>query len=153
MGNLGLLLNPIDETRQSLTPTRVRSEDTQQQECLSETSISNPKESSSSLLSPCLLAMHRHHSSSPQARKKPKVSKDAAVFMRGTIRGECRFLPDEFRDELLSAQHQQFEIYPLGNIADYPRHIPYNSEKKTFLEKTGRECFEGDFSNSLEVEH
>lgn len=29
------------------------------------------------------------------------------------------------------------------HIVEYPRHIPYNSEKKSFLEKTGRESFEG----------
>lgn len=32
----------------------------------------------------------------------------------------------------------------MGHIAEYPRHIPYNSEKKTFQEKTGRESFEGN---------
>ncbi|KAN0087393.1 Transcription regulator HTH, APSES-type DNA-binding domain containing protein [Elaphomyces granulatus] len=30
----------------------------------------------------------------------------------------------------------------MGQISHYPRHIPYNSEKKSFLEKTGRESFE-----------
>ena len=84
---------------------------------------------------------------SPQltARKKPKLSKDAAVFIRGDIRGSLNYPPYEERDDLLLAQHQQHEIYPLGNIADFPRHIPYNSEKKSFLEKTGRESFEGTF--------
>ncbi|KAM5438470.1 hypothetical protein MferCBS31731_005047 [Microsporum ferrugineum] len=35
-----------------------------------------------------------------------------------------------------------FEIHPMGHITEFPRHIPYNSEKKSFLEKTGRESFE-----------
>jgi hypothetical protein len=26
---------------------------------------------------------------------------------------------------------------------EYPRHVPYNSEKKSFLEKTQRDGFEG----------
>lgn len=76
-------------------------------------------------------------------RKKAKLTKDAAVFQHGPIRGECRFPPDEYQDELLATYHQQFEVNPFGEIADYPRHIPYNSEKKGFQEKTGRECLEG----------
>lgn len=76
-------------------------------------------------------------------RKKAKLTKDAPVFQPGSVRGECRFPPDEFQDEELAAYHQQFEVTPFGSIADYPRHIPYNSEKKTFLEKTNREFLEG----------
>jgi hypothetical protein len=76
-------------------------------------------------------------------RKKQKMCKDAAVFKPGVVRGECRYPPDEFQDELLEAKHQMFEVYPIGDIATYPRHIPYNSEKKLFWEKTGRESFEG----------
>ena len=76
-------------------------------------------------------------------RKKQKMCKDAAVFKPGTIRGECRYPPDEFQDELLAAKHQMYEVYPVGDIATFPRHIPYNSEKKLFWEKTGRESFEG----------
>ncbi|EXJ88012.1 hypothetical protein A1O1_04939 [Capronia coronata CBS 617.96] len=75
-------------------------------------------------------------------RKKQKICKDAAVFKAGTIRGECRYPPYEDQDEVLAAKHQMFEVYPVGNIASYPRHIPYNSEKKLYLEKTGRESFE-----------
>jgi hypothetical protein len=29
----------------------------------------------------------------------------------------------------------------LGNIADFPRHIPYQSDKKSFRERTGRDSF------------
>ncbi len=76
--------------------------------------------------------------------KKQKVSKDAAVFKPGPLRGECRYPPYEDQGALLAAQHQMYEVYPpVGEIATYPRHIPYNSEKKLFLEKTGRESFEG----------
>lgn len=76
-------------------------------------------------------------------RKKAKLTKDAPVFHHGPIRGECRFPPDEYQDAELAAYHQQFELTPFGEIADYPRHIPYNSEKKTFLERTNREYLEG----------
>lgn len=79
------------------------------------------------------------------SRKKQKICKDAAVFKPGSMRGECRYPPyeDDDDDDLLAAKHQMFEVYPIGNIASYPRHIPYNSEKKLYLEKTGRESFEG----------
>lgn len=77
------------------------------------------------------------------SRKKQKISKDAAVFNAGPIRGECRYPPHEEHDDFLAAKHEVFNIYPVGNIATYARHIPYNSEKKLFLEKTGREYFEG----------
>jgi hypothetical protein len=76
-------------------------------------------------------------------RKKQKLCKDAAVFKPGAIRGECRYPPDEYQDKLLEAKHQMFEVYPMGDIATFPRHIPYSSEKKLFWEKTGRESFEG----------
>jgi hypothetical protein len=89
---------------------------------------------------------NRDYSPSPQARKKQKIVKDAAIFTRGPIHGDCRYPPHEYQDDMLGAQHQQFELYPMGEIADYPRRIPYNSEKKAFLEKTGRECLEGEFS-------
>ena len=95
------------------------------------------------LPSPTSTVFARDFSPPPQSRKKQKLSKDAAVFTRGTIRGECRFPPYEYCDTSLAAHHQQYEIYPVGNIADYPRHIPYNSEKKSLLERTGRESFEG----------
>jgi hypothetical protein len=32
----------------------------------------------------------------------------------------------------------------MGDIAEYARHIPYNSDKKSFQERTGRESFEGE---------
>ncbi|EFR00480.1 hypothetical protein MGYG_03482 [Nannizzia gypsea CBS 118893] len=79
--------------------------------------------------------------SSPPA-KKQKVSKDAAVFTRGRIRGSLKYPPCEWQDEKLAEAHKLFEIHPMGHITDFPRHIPYNSEKKSFLEKTGRESFE-----------
>ena len=83
-------------------------------------------------------------SSIPPPPKKQKVIKDAAVFSRGKIQGLVRYSPwEEYNPEVL-AQLKLFSVYPLGQIAEYHRHIPYNSDKKTFLEKTGRGSFEGD---------
>jgi hypothetical protein len=79
---------------------------------------------------------------------KQKVAKDAPVFIRGKIRGELRYPPCEDQDEELAETHQEFEIHPMGRIAQFPRHIPYNSEKKSFLEKTGRDSFEGDYTSN-----
>lgn len=88
------------------------------------------------------------HGHDKPMRKKQKVCKDAAVFKRDTIRGECRYPPHEEQDEVLAAKHQMYEVYPVGEITAFPRHIPYNSEKKLFWEKTGRESFEGDEANN-----
>ncbi|KAF7590189.1 hypothetical protein BBP40_003163 [Aspergillus hancockii] len=75
-------------------------------------------------------------------QKKQKIAKDAPIFNRGETRGELRYPPCEERDEELAKVHRDFQLHPMGDIADYPRHIPYNSDKKTFQERTGRESFE-----------
>jgi hypothetical protein len=80
--------------------------------------------------------------------KKQKMTKDGAVFAKGKIKGEVNFPPFEQFDEETTREVQKFEVYPLGKIQEYCRHIPYNSEKKSFLEKTGRESFEGWLSFS-----
>ncbi|OQE43186.1 hypothetical protein PENCOP_c003G06615 [Penicillium coprophilum] len=69
------------------------------------------------------------------------MAKDAPIFRRGKIQGECRYPPCEERDAELEKAHRELSLRPLGNIADYPRHIPYASDKKTFQEKTGRDSF------------
>lgn len=75
--------------------------------------------------------------------KKQKMTKDGAVFAKGKIKGDVRYPPFEKLDEESMREVQRFQVYPLGKIEEYCRHIPYNSEKKSFLEKTGRESFEG----------
>ncbi|CEL09767.1 hypothetical protein ASPCAL12897 [Aspergillus calidoustus] len=75
-------------------------------------------------------------------QKKQKMAKDAPIFTRGRPKGEVRYPPHEERDEFLAQKHREFRIHPFGDIASYPRHIPYNSDKKTFQELTGRESFE-----------
>ncbi|KZF25189.1 hypothetical protein L228DRAFT_265664 [Xylona heveae TC161] len=74
--------------------------------------------------------------------KKQKVAKDAAIFAKGKARGQVRYPPFEAVDEESASHHRRFQMFPMGHIAEYCRHIPYNSEKKSFLEKTGRESFE-----------
>ena len=71
------------------------------------------------------------------------MTKDGAVFAKGKIKGEVNYAPFERLDEETMCEVQKFQVYPLSQIQDYSRHIPYNSEKKSFLEKTGRESFEG----------
>ena len=79
------------------------------------------------------------------------MSKDAAIFAKGKIKGEIRYRPCETQDDETAEQHKRFQVYPMGHITDYCRHIPYNSEKKAFSEKTGRESFEGeDFEGDLD---
>ena len=71
------------------------------------------------------------------------MTKDGAVFAKGKIKGEVNYPPFERLDEETMREVQKFQVYPLGKIQEYCRHIPYNSEKKSFLERTGRESFEG----------
>jgi hypothetical protein len=78
--------------------------------------------------------------------KKPRVAKDAPIFIPGSVRGEVRYPPcaDQIADGTFAEEHAKFSIYPrVEDIADFPRHIPYSSEKKSLMEKTGRESFEG----------
>ncbi|KAF2204576.1 hypothetical protein GQ43DRAFT_468965 [Delitschia confertaspora ATCC 74209] len=76
--------------------------------------------------------------------KRQKIPKDAAIFTEGSkVVGQIKFPPYEAGDdEELAKQHRRFHIHPMGEIGKFVRHIPYNSEKKDFLAKTGREAFE-----------
>jgi len=75
--------------------------------------------------------------------KKPKMPKDSPVFRPGKTQGEVRYPPCEERDEELTRTHKAYALHPMGEIALYPRHIPYQSDKKSFQEKTGRDSFHG----------
>ena len=102
------------------------------------------------LPSPCSMRYRSEGSPSPiQPHKKQKMSKDAAIFLKGKVQGEVRYPPCEVQDERAAAEHRKFRIYPMGQISQYHRHIPYNSDKKSFLEKTGRGAFEGNSSPHL----
>ncbi|KAI1341568.1 hypothetical protein F5Y15DRAFT_414089 [Xylariaceae sp. FL0016] len=74
---------------------------------------------------------------------KHKMPKDATVFTtKSRPKGVVNFPPFERLDEASLRQVRKFQVYPLGKIQEYCRHIPYNSGKKDFYEKTGRESFE-----------
>jgi hypothetical protein len=87
------------------------------------------------------------HNSAPHSAhmevKKPKMTKDGAIFTKGKIKGVVNFPPFQDLDPKAMCEVQMYQVRPFGEIEEYPRHIPYNSEKKSFLEKTGRESFEG----------
>jgi hypothetical protein len=78
------------------------------------------------------------------------MRKDSAIFTKGKIKGDVNFPPFENFDEDTIRELKKFKVYPLGRVQEFCRHIPYNSEKKTFLEKTGRESFEGTFDCKTE---
>lgn len=71
------------------------------------------------------------------------MSKAAATFVKGKPKGEVNYPPYEIQDEATAAEHEKFEVQPIGQIGEYPKRIPYNSEKKTFQQKTGMDGFEG----------
>lgn len=72
------------------------------------------------------------------------MAKDGAVFIKGKPKGQVNFRPFENLDKESTDAAATFHITPIGKIEEYPRHIPYNSDKKDFLKKTGRESFEGE---------
>lgn len=75
--------------------------------------------------------------------KKQKMSKAAATFVKGKPKGEVNYPPYEIQDEATAAEHAKFQVQPIGRIGEYPKRIPYNSEKKSFQQKTGMDGFEG----------
>lgn len=75
--------------------------------------------------------------------KKQKMSKAAATFVKAEPKGEINYPPYEEQDEKIASAYEQFDVKPVGQICEYPKRIPYNSEKKTFQQRTGRDGFEG----------
>ena len=65
------------------------------------------------------------------------------MFVKAKPKGVVNYKPCERQDDVTRAEHQKFQVEPVGRISEHPRHIPYNSEKRTFQEKTGRDAFEG----------
>ncbi|KAF1989843.1 DNA-binding domain of Mlu1-box binding protein MBP1, partial [Aulographum hederae CBS 113979] len=74
--------------------------------------------------------------------KRQKVRKDAPIWKKQKEIGAVRYPPHEADSEELAGQHRRFRVTPMGSIGEYARHIPYNSDKKSFMEKTGRSGFE-----------
>ena len=71
------------------------------------------------------------------------MPKDGAAFSKKQIKSAVNFPPFEDLDKAELQEVRKYEVNSLGRIRMNPRHIPYNSEKKNFLGKTGREGFEG----------
>jgi hypothetical protein len=88
--------------------------------------------------------------STPQntVQRRQKLPKDAPVFSEGINPvGNVNYPPYEAEDnQHLRAEHDRFQVFPRGEIYQRGvRHIPYNSDKKDFLDKTGRDAFESMF--------
>ncbi|KAH7383296.1 hypothetical protein BKA66DRAFT_417681 [Pyrenochaeta sp. MPI-SDFR-AT-0127] len=76
---------------------------------------------------------------------RQKVAKDMPIFLDGnTVVGIVNFPPHEAGcDQELISQHRRFQVYPSGDICNKSvRHIPYSSDKKDFMDKTGHDAFE-----------
>lgn len=58
-------------------------------------------------------------------------------------RGVVNFPPFESLDAASLREVRRFQVYPFGSIQETSERIPYNSGKKDFFSKTGREGFEG----------
>lgn len=84
-------------------------------------------------------------------KSKAKLSKDAPKFERGETVGVVNYPPYEMSDADLARHLKDFKIFPSSDIAAYPRHIPYSSDKKDFLTKTGRDSFEGMLLGSISL--
>jgi hypothetical protein len=71
------------------------------------------------------------------------MSKEDTTIGNTKINGVVNFPPFEDLDKATLKDVLKYGVHRLGQIATSPRHIPYSSEKKDFLGKTGREGFEG----------
>lgn len=77
---------------------------------------------------------------------RSKMNKETDNSSETKINGAVNFPPFEDLDKESLLEVLKYGVHQLGRIARCPRHIPYNSEKKDFLGKTGREGFEGELS-------
>lgn len=90
-------------------------------------------------------AQPQSQSQSPPRARGLKPAKDAPIFRKAPTKGEVLFPPHEAEDdEELAKEHRALQIFPRGEISEHCHHIPYSSDKKTFLSKTGRDAFEGE---------
>ncbi|KAL2754404.1 hypothetical protein ACRALDRAFT_1081455 [Sodiomyces alcalophilus JCM 7366] len=70
------------------------------------------------------------------------MAKDSVSISKSKPRGTINFYPFEHVDEATLREIMRFHVHPFGQIQNSCAHIPYNSEKKDFYIKTGRESFE-----------
>jgi hypothetical protein len=62
---------------------------------------------------------------------------------RSKIKGAVNYPPFEALDDASLQLVRRFQVHPFGSIQETSERIPYNSGKKDFFSKTGREGFEG----------
>ncbi|RCI09552.1 hypothetical protein L249_4104 [Ophiocordyceps polyrhachis-furcata BCC 54312] len=74
--------------------------------------------------------------------KKPAAPRNAARPVKSRTHGPVRFPPFEQVDAGAMREVAKFQISQFGQIYQYSQHIPYNSTKRNFYEKTGRESIE-----------
>jgi hypothetical protein len=77
------------------------------------------------------------------------MTEDAKSSARCKAKGVINFPPFEALDEAALREVRRFQVHPFGSIQDTCRRIPYNSGKKDFYSKTGREFFEGRSMTSV----
>lgn len=75
----------------------------------------------------------------------PKVEPSGSIgsMTKSKPLGPVNFAPFEVIDQASYQEICRFRVSPLGKIRQSCQHIPYNSSKKDFFEKTGRESIEG----------
>lgn len=90
----------------------------------------------------------------PPSTKRQKNGKGKSVAKRAMPKSVVNYRPYECNENIICAdtalrkeiinQHRYFQVSveSEGLIRDYPKHIPYTSDKKDFHNKTGRDAFE-----------
>ncbi|POR39629.1 Transcriptional repressor XBP1 [Tolypocladium paradoxum] len=71
-----------------------------------------------------------------------RASRSATPLPKSKTQGPVRFPPFEVVDEATIQHITRYQISSFGQIQQCCEHIPYNSTKKDFYEKTGRESIE-----------
>ncbi|KAF3360116.1 hypothetical protein VdG1_01806 [Verticillium dahliae VDG1] len=64
------------------------------------------------------------------------------LTVKSKPRGPINYWPYQDVDDVARRAVEKFQVTPFGQIHNCCAHIPYNSGKKDFYEKTGRESFE-----------
>jgi hypothetical protein len=72
-----------------------------------------------------------------------RTTREPNNLAKSKLRGPIKYPPFENIGEQALYEIRRFRITSFGRIHQTCSHIPYNSGKKDFYEKTGRESFEG----------
>lgn len=71
------------------------------------------------------------------------ATRESESLPKSKPKGDINYPPFENIDEESKRKVVHFQVHPFGNITSSFSHIPYNSGKKDFSQKTGRERLEG----------